>query len=323
MTPKTRRKSKPRLWLERALLIAGCLCIGVWGASRVIPLFWQAWANRAFDRAVRGIAPSPGRPPSPAAPLETGRLVGRLSIPRLHLSSIVREGDDETTLSLALGHIPGTAFPGQSGNVGIAGHRDTLFRALRGIQKDDTIRFETLSGTETYQVDSTSIVKPDDVGVLASRGKPALTLVTCYPFYYVGSAPDRFIVSAHQVGGAAPPAADSDLASVPRQLQPRLRPGVLRTVADRTQGDAHADFDVSKGQARMIVPGISFGLTDTDPRTGRIYGWILLTQDQRSILLRNQPESRPVVFYQGERRRELLFTAVSRDSVRGKLLSPQ
>lgn len=325
--PRPRRKSRFRLWLGRLFLIAGCVCIGVWAASQVVPLFWQAWANRKFERAVRGVPPSRG---APAAPLETGRLIGRLSIPRLNLRSIVREGDDETTLSLALGHIPGTALPGQSGNIGIAGHRDTIFRALRGIRKDDLIRFETLSGTQTYQVDSTTIVKPDDVGVLASSGKPVLTLVTCYPFYYVGSAPDRFIVSAHQVGSAPPPA-KSDLASLPQESAPVLRPAVLERPSslDKASPAAHqraskpASFEVLKGQGREIAPGISFGLTDTDPQTNRVYGWIFLAAEQRSILLRNQPISRPVVFYQDGHRRELFFTALSRDSVGGKLLSPQ
>jgi sortase A len=324
MTPqRTRPKSRSRVWLERTLLIAGCACIGVWGASRVVPLLWQAWANRTFDREVHSVPPSHGLPAAPPAPLETGHLVGRLSIPRLKLSSIVREGDDETTLSLALGHIPGTALPGQTGNVGIAGHRDTIFRALRGIKKDDLIRFETLSGTETYQVDSTSIVKPADVGVLASHGKPVLTLVTCYPFYYVGSAPDRFIVSAHEVGNG-PPAPASDLASVPQESRRRLHsefhPAALKTVTRET-GPSNATFEISKGEKRVIAPGISLGLTDTDPLTGRIYGWIWLAGEQRSILLRNRPESRPVVFSDGGHQLELFFTAVSGDSVRGKLLS--
>jgi len=95
-----------------------------------------------------------------------------------------------------VGHIPGTALPGNVGNVGLAGHRDTFFRALRNIQADDTIEMQTTAGTYRYVVKSTRIVTPRDVSVLQASGGETLTLVTCYPFYYVGSAPKRFIVHA-------------------------------------------------------------------------------------------------------------------------------
>ncbi len=127
-------------------------------------------------------------------------MIGRLEIPRLNLSVMVREGADEGTLSRAVGHIPGTALPGNVGNVGLAGHRDTFFRALRNIRADDTIELETTAGTYRYAVKSTRIVTPRDVSVLQASGGETLTLVTCYPFYYVGSAPKRFIVRATQVG---------------------------------------------------------------------------------------------------------------------------
>jgi sortase A len=109
---------------------------------------------------------------------------------------MVREGADEGTLSRAVGHIPGTALPGNIGNVGLAGHRDTFFRALRNIRSDDTIEVQTTAGTYRYKVKSTRIVAPRDVSVLQASGGETLTLVTCYPFYYVGSAPKRFIVHA-------------------------------------------------------------------------------------------------------------------------------
>jgi sortase A len=130
-------------------------------------------------------------------------LLGRLTIPRLNLTEMVREGAQESTLSLALGHIPGTALPGQRGNVGVAGHRDKIFRGLRDVQKDDLIRFETLDGTYLYRVQETEIVMPDQVSVLRASQHPELTLVTCYPFYYVGSAPQRFIVKAREVSSPA------------------------------------------------------------------------------------------------------------------------
>ena len=135
--------------------------------------------------------------PKPVEPVGNA-VIGRLSIPRLRLTAIIREGVGEDTLRVALGHIPATALPGQTGNVGIAGHRDTLFRALRRIHKNDVISLQTLGGTYTYRVQATKIVGPREVSVLDSTSSPELTLVTCYPFYYVGSAPERFIVKARQ-----------------------------------------------------------------------------------------------------------------------------
>jgi sortase A len=134
------------------------------------------------------------------APPAKRSVIGRLEIPRLQLAVMVREGADEGTLSRAVGHIPGTALPGNIGNVGLAGHRDTFFRALRNIRADDTIELQTTAGTYRYLVKSTKIVTPRDVSVLEASGGETLTLVTCYPFYYVGSAPKRFIVHATQVG---------------------------------------------------------------------------------------------------------------------------
>jgi len=127
-------------------------------------------------------------------------LIGRIEIPRLGLSAIVMEGTDKITLRRAVGHITGTALPGQPGNVGVAGHRDTFFRPLRNIRRNDTITLTTLLGEYRYRVVSTKIVDPHDVAVLDPSGNEVLTLVTCYPFYFVGSAPSRFIVRAERVG---------------------------------------------------------------------------------------------------------------------------
>jgi sortase A len=126
-------------------------------------------------------------------------LVGRIEIPRLGVSAVVVEGVDKTTLRRAVGHIPGTALPGEPGNAGLAGHRDTFFRPLKDLRIKDQIRFSTLKGNFDYEVESLRVVAPDNVGVLASSGENVLTLVTCYPFYYVGPAPKRWIVRAKQV----------------------------------------------------------------------------------------------------------------------------
>jgi sortase A len=109
------------------------------------------------------------------------------------------EGTSNKTLRRAVGHIAGTALPGRTGNVGIAGHRDTFFRPLRNIHSNDVITLTTRSGEYRYRVVSTKVVKPDNVGVLNSDGNEVLTLVTCYPFYFLGSAPQRFIVRAERV----------------------------------------------------------------------------------------------------------------------------
>ena len=126
-------------------------------------------------------------------------LIGRIDIPRLGVSAMVIEGTSGRILRRAVGHISGTAFPGQPGNVGISGHRDTFFRPLRNIQRNDIITLTTLFGEYRYRVVSTRIVGPSNVAVLNPGGNEMLTLVTCYPFYFVGSAPNRFIVRAERV----------------------------------------------------------------------------------------------------------------------------
>jgi len=128
-------------------------------------------------------------------------VIGRLEIPRLKISTVVLEGDDARALRFGAGHIPGTSLPGEQGNFGVAAHRDTLFRPLRNIAPNDRIRVDTTDGSYEYRVESTEIVRPEDVDVLESRANaPGLVLVTCYPFRYLGAAPLRFIVHARRVG---------------------------------------------------------------------------------------------------------------------------
>jgi len=148
------------------------------------------------NRGAHKTASLAGNPP----PVVIDGLIGRMEIPRLGLSAIVMEGTDKITLRRAVGHIAGTALPGHAGNVGIAGHRDTFFRPLRNIQRNDTITLTTLLGEYRYRVVSTRVVDPHDVAVLDPSADEVLTLVTCYPFYFIGSAPERFIVRAERVG---------------------------------------------------------------------------------------------------------------------------
>jgi sortase A len=126
-----------------------------------------------------------------------------LRIPKLRLEVAVLPGTDDRTLDRALGHIEGTALPGTDGNLGIAGHRDGFFRGLKDIAPGDAIEIDTIQGKDVFRVERTWIVDPEDVSVLDPTPTRALTLVTCYPFYFVGSAPQRFIVRAVRVAPRA------------------------------------------------------------------------------------------------------------------------
>lgn len=127
-----------------------------------------------------------------------GELVGEIDIPSLELKIAVVQGESSKILRRAVGHLPATALPGDPGNVVLAGHRDTFFRPLRNIQVGDAIAIVTPDGKFEYQVESTEVVSPEDVQALQSTGENTLTLITCFPFYYVGPAPKRFIVRARQ-----------------------------------------------------------------------------------------------------------------------------
>lgn len=214
---------RPNLrWIERALIAIGIVCLGVWGWSWIDAQIYQYRENRLLEEAAsaRGAAskasetdslgtfreasiPAPEEKKERSEPGEQGSLVGRIEIPRIDLSAIVLEGVDKKTLRRGVGRIPETALPGNGGNVGLAAHRDSFFRGLKDIRKNDIITLKTLDDTYYYRVSWTEIVLPKDTHVLAGSGVPELTLVTCYPFYYVGSAPKRFIVRAQRIDEAA------------------------------------------------------------------------------------------------------------------------
>jgi sortase A len=212
-TPRTATAKLLLRWLERGLLLVAILCLGAWAWAWLEAKYTQAHDSQLLDEA-RSNAPATTTPAQDTDRLDTfqpdanqlgtpprrqlaeGSLFGRISIPRLDVSTIVLEGVDAATLRRGAGHIPETAISGDRGNVGIAAHRDSFFRALKDVRKNDIVRLETLEGTYRYRVDWTRIVAPDETEVLADTADPELTLVTCYPFYYVGSAPNRFIVRA-------------------------------------------------------------------------------------------------------------------------------
>jgi len=157
--------------LQAASFQAGPVDQSLWSTVRI-----NAWRN---------VSGEPAPPP-----------VAMLRIPKIHLEVPVLPGTDDRTLDHGVGLIEDTAEPGMVGNSGIAGHRDGFFRGLKDIVQGDTIRLDTLHGSFAYRVERTWIVKPEDVSVLEPTPVPAITLVTCYPFYFQGSAPMRFIVRA-------------------------------------------------------------------------------------------------------------------------------
>jgi len=221
-------------WTERLLLVVGVTALGLAGKTILEAKITQAYQTYCLEQGLRhkpsslagflvyslgghqgkasqdqAFTPTAGtigpETPLPAeTEIETGSPIGLLEVPRLGLSVIVFEGTDEHTLRLGAGHIEHTALPGGLGNLGIAGHRDTFFRPLKDIRQNDRITMTTPSGSFEYRVQCTQIVKPTDTRVLAPSSSPSLTLVTCYPFYFVGAAPERLIVRTIETGKTLP-----------------------------------------------------------------------------------------------------------------------
>jgi sortase A len=188
------------------LAIALLVCGGLAVAYSAFVLVRAHLYQRAAMAEVQWTSPAPPLPPAfaSARPIADGMPLARFEIPRLNMDIVVIEGDSDEDLRLGAGHIPGTALPGAVGNVGIAGHRDTVFRPLRNIQSGDVIRLMSAGNVYHYQVESTEVVTPDRSDVLNFKGDRQLTLVTCFPFYYIGSAPKRFIVHAREIDADRP-----------------------------------------------------------------------------------------------------------------------
>ena len=188
-------------WAQYILAAGGVAALAYCAFVLAGAHLYQKRQAQVFDHALQQPQSQPGSRSAPAIParqasVREGTVLGRIQIPRIGLRVMIVEGDDDGELRHAAGHIPGTPLPGQAGNVAIAGHRDTFFRPLRNIRRNDSIRLITLQGNYEYRVTSTRIVGPDDVQVLDPTRQDTLTLVTCYPFEFVGSAPKRFIVRA-------------------------------------------------------------------------------------------------------------------------------
>jgi sortase A len=175
------------------LFAFGILALGYAGIVFADAHIYQTVEVQKFER----IAP----PPVPRILVE-GDVLGELQVPRLGLNDIVVQGDSGADLRRAVGHLSNSALPGDRGNVALAGHRDTFFRPLRDIRPGDEIKFKTRERTYEYVVESIEIVAPTDLRVLESSTRHDLTLLTCFPFHYVGPAPKRLVVHAREVEGA-------------------------------------------------------------------------------------------------------------------------
>jgi sortase A len=200
------RPGLARVWLDRALIAFGLACMIFYGIVSLQAALYQREAQAEIARMGSAKRPPDDllKMPDVTRPLVPGELIGRVDVPRLKLSAAVAEGDDDATLGRAVGHLPDTPLPWQQrGNVALAAHRDGLFRSLQHIRVNDDVRVVTPRGEYHYRVRRTLIVDPDDVWVLEPTATPGITLITCYPFSFVGNAPRRFIVRADLVGTVA------------------------------------------------------------------------------------------------------------------------
>ena len=218
-----RDKSTSLRWLERVLIAVGLVSLGYYGYMTVEARQFQREQVAAFESSLASVSPAPPaatthepvRPaasepapaappaaaPAPAAPapVSPATPVAVLDIPRLELSAPVLSGEDAATLDVAVGHLTDTPLPWEVGNSALAAHRDGLFRPLRNIRVGDEVRVRSEHGQLLYRVRETKVVMPDDLSVLAPTGDHTLTLITCYPFNFVGNAPKRFIVHADRL----------------------------------------------------------------------------------------------------------------------------
>jgi sortase A len=186
-------------WIQRFLYVAGFLILGYIGADWLNSRLRQERGSRELDRVLNHTPSYPAALPVPAARVPGGGLIGKVEISRVNLSAVVFQGTESSVLDHGVGHLDGSAMPGEVGNVVLAAHRDTFFRNLRDVHRGDVIKVSTESGQRTYEVASTEVVDPTQTDVADATPNPTLTLITCYPFYYVGNAPKRFIVRARDM----------------------------------------------------------------------------------------------------------------------------
>jgi sortase A len=186
--------------ISSVLLLAGVAALTYAGYVVVSARYFQTTEAAKFAKTARVESVSaPTRPLRAPRVVTHGSVIGTIDIPRVGINAVVLQGDSSDVLRHAVGHVPNTPLPGEPGNVALAAHRDSIFRPLRKVNVGDVIELRTETGMVRYRVNTTEIVAPTDVGVLQSRGKDELTLITCFPFQYVGHAPNRFIVRASEI----------------------------------------------------------------------------------------------------------------------------
>lgn len=198
MNSENRRLTSARRFVHIALRLASYvfLLTGLIAASYAAYIIADAEAYQADE--LRKFSDH-GPLAEPHLPT-TGEVIGQIEIPSLTLKAVILNGDSPELLRRGVGHLSETPMPGEWGNVALAGHRDTSFRPLRHIRAGDVITLRTFKGeTFRYRVESTSVVSPKDIEVLQPSSGRQLTLITCFPFDYIGPAPNRFIVRAFQV----------------------------------------------------------------------------------------------------------------------------
>jgi len=249
------RRRRGLLIAERAAWALGLAGLVSWGAFHIVA---GSSMRHDLDRfaAIQALAMNAGTPDqslwspdrvsawSEAMSEPAHDPMAVLRIPKIQLEVAVLPGTDDRTLDRAVGHIEDTAQPGANGNTGIAGHRDGFFRGLKDIAPGDVIEVDTLQGTDRYLVERTWVVDPEDVSVLDPTPSRTLTLVTCFPFYHVGPAPQRFIVRARLAGQQAlPPSSGrvSCLWCVGSRPGPVFWPITFRNVARVNQVDAEME----------------------------------------------------------------------------------
>jgi sortase A len=182
-------------WTRRLFFIVGALAVFYVALTLLRARSYQEDANNSLEQQMH--AEERQQVSMPRATPKKGEVLGRIEIPRLGVRVAILQGTSSQTLRLGVGHIEGTALPGEAGNIGIAGHRDTYFRNLKDIRPNDEITIQTASRLSRYSVDWVQIVAPGDSGILAPSTGSAITLVTCYPFHFIGPAPERYVVHAH------------------------------------------------------------------------------------------------------------------------------
>jgi sortase A len=209
----TRRGGRAIAALERCLWLAAIGFLGTALWMKGDSIFYQFRADRELDAAIRSLgaigesapAKQAGGEPAVRVQLAPGTPLARLSVPRLAVEIVVAEGTDDRVLQRALGHVPTSARPGEAGNVALAGHRDTHFRFLEQLVVGDEMVLESVSARDVYRVEWAVVVEPHQVELVEDSGYAALTLVTCYPFRYVGNAPYRYVIRARKLDASSAP----------------------------------------------------------------------------------------------------------------------